>query len=218
MAELRPSDVFAPFSSDDLERLDSFHEAVDELRSSRFVSCLSDVGQAPTVHSLRRHPAGGGTGLLRTQHASRDSRNAVFAAVRRLRTEHEFGSAPQVCNILRGSTKRRGTDAATKLGYRIEFAKRRFRDAATEDSTIALHVTRDGATRRYETHEAVLELDEYGRHFHQNDHNLRRDRLSIPEPLLAPAVDGALRATAEVALALDGFVEMVMADPSLRLV
>jgi len=156
--------------------------------------------------------------MLRTRHASQEARNAVLAAMRRLRSEHEFGSAPRVCTILRGSTKRRGTDEATELGNRIRLVSRRFRDAPTERSVVGFSFKEDDVTRSYETHKAVLALDEYGRHFHQDDATLRRDRLAIPEPLLAPAIDGAIRAAAEVALVIDGFVELVLNDPSLRLV
>jgi hypothetical protein len=218
MTDLRPSDVFAPFLLEDVEKLYSFREAVDDLRSSRFGRQLDALGKAPTVHGLRRHGSGGGTGLLRTTHASQEAQDAVIAAVRRIRTEHEFGSAPQVCNVLRGSTKRRQTEAAMILGFKIEAVRRRFRDMPTKESTVSLSVTGDGTTRKYETHEAILRLVEYGRHFHQNDRTLRKDRLAIPEPLLAPTVDGALRAVAEIALALDEIVEPALADPSLRLI
>jgi hypothetical protein len=70
--------------------------------------------------------------------------------------------------------------------------------------------------RSYATREQIFELAEYGQHFHQGDEVLRRDWKFLPEPLLEPSVDEALRVAAEAALALGPIVRAVLDELALR--
>jgi hypothetical protein len=210
------TDLFAPFDSGDLELLASFVRGVDELHSSRFGRNLSGLGSPPVLSGVRRRLGGGGSGVIRVQHASTEARAAIFAVCRRLREEHEYASLHQACGRLRGSTKRKGTTAATELGYRIDGLRRRLRDAGSKPALVGAAVTDQAGKREYVTRKQVLELAEYGHHFHQDNADLRRDWLALPQPLLEPSVDEALRVAAEAALALYPLAAAVLEEPALR--
>lgn len=211
------SGVFAPFDSGDLEVLDSFAGNVEELQESRFGRNLEKLGQRPVVTQMQRRPGGGGSGLVRVRHASPESRASVFAVARRLKLEHEYGSFHQACGVLKSSTKRNGSTAATNLRNRIEAARRRIRSVAQEPASVGIVVTEGSSQRSYSTRDEISELAEYGHHFHQGDEELRGDWNALPKPLLEPSIDEALRATAEAALSIAPLVKAVLTDPILRL-
>lgn len=209
------SEVFDCFDSAQLERLAAFAENVEELQAMSFARNLDKLGGRPKVTALRRRPGGGGFGLLNVRSASHEARASVFAVIRRLRSEHEFGSLAQACGVLRGAARRRGSDDATWLSWRIDALRKRLRDAEHREAVVGATVTDADGSRSYLSREQVTELVEYGQHFHQGDDTLRRDWRSLPTALMEPSIDDALRVTAEGALALYPLATAVLDDPAL---
>lgn len=210
------TEVFAPFNSADLELLAAFAANLEEPQQSRFGQRLDKLGDRPQITELVRFPGGGGKGKVRVRHAPHEMRAAIFAVARRLRLEHEYGSLHQACSVLKGSAKRSGTPAGAELAARIEAARRRIRVTGKEKASVGAVIRDEDGERSYATREQIFELAEYGQHFHQNNEVLRRDWKSLPEPLLEPSVDEALRVAAEAALALGPIVKAVLDEPALR--
>lgn len=211
----RLADAFAPLDSHDRECLGAFVRSVQELRASRFGHNLDKLGQRPKITRLVRRPGGGGSGLINVRSAAPEARAAVFAVVRRLRDEHEYGSLHQACGVLRGATKRRGTKPAIELGYRIEALRRGLRDARNRPAPVGASVTDAEGSRTYMNRNEIIELAEYGHHFHQGNAILRRDWLNLPTQLLEPSIDEALRVAAESAIAVYPLASAVLEDPAL---
>lgn len=209
------SEIFAPFDSAELELLASFVGNVREIKDSRFGERLEDLGDRPQVIIDHRNPGGGGHGRVRVLNATPEMRAAIFAAARRLRTEHEFGSLNRACGVLIGSIKRRGSANAEQLRLRIEVARRRLRQIEASPGAVEFRVREGEAVREYSTREQLTNLAEYGFHFHQGDRELRTDWNALPKPLIEPSVDEALRAATEAALAALPLAEAVLAEPAL---
>lgn len=206
--------LLAPLDAVDIEELVWFHQDVESLRQSRFASRLEELGDSPTLRVLRRYPTGGGEGVIRVRASHPEVRGAVFAVLRKLRTDHEPASITRTAKILSRAAHRRATTESDTLTAELRTYKRRLRDADQSRAAVGFVVTDEEGRRPYETTGSIVDLVQNGRVFH-SAREKRRDLDAIVPSLADPSVDRGLRFVAEIAFDLDDFVALVVAAPEL---
>lgn len=167
-ASLDLARAFTRFESADLELLDGFRRTVAKIRRSRFAAVEQALGSTPTVEIYRRATSDRrGHGVIRSRVANPDVREAVFPAVRKLRTTSNSSSISTVRKLLYGHTAAAarhdgpGSNAQHARDWLAAFKDGYGR--ALDGETVVISSVQDDAGRRdYGRRGALMDLAQNG--------------------------------------------------------